>query len=118
MKGHRVANGEVIDESDALDTTTNNLDAFVTEQQLASDEFERAAHDRDEVTAQRHYTTPADPTLVQHVQGNTRTPGAQQTKPGIDGEDVKVVLRHAAIPGRRDQRRKARPRPASEALVE
>ncbi len=31
VKRDRVSGGEVIDESDALDTTTNNLDAFVTE---------------------------------------------------------------------------------------
>jgi hypothetical protein len=52
VKGHRVANGEMIDKSETLDPAANDLHALVPEQQLASHEFEPATGNGDEVTVQ------------------------------------------------------------------
>jgi hypothetical protein len=52
VKGNRVADGELLEESEALHPAANNFHALFTEQQLASDEFEFATRDGDEVTAQ------------------------------------------------------------------
>ena len=44
--------GEIIDESEALDPAANDFHALIAEQQLASHEFESATGDGDEVAAQ------------------------------------------------------------------
>jgi hypothetical protein len=77
VKGDRVPRDEAVDEADAVDTTTNYFNAFVTEMQLAPDKFESATRHRSEITVQGHDVPPANPTLVEHVERDARAPGAQ-----------------------------------------
>lgn len=117
MKRNRVTDRQVINESDAIDATTYYFDAFTTQEQLTSDQFQVATGHSDEIAAQRNDVTPANSTLVQHVEGDARVSGAQQTKPRIHGEDVKIVLGHTPIPGGSDEGVKSCASPMRESLV-
>jgi hypothetical protein len=118
MNGHHVTHRDVVEESDTIDATTNDFSAFIAEEQLASHEFQSVARDGDQVTAECQYSTPADPTLVEHIERDIRSTGAQQAEPRVDGKDMEVVLCDPPIVGRRDERGKARSRPAGESLVQ
>ena len=118
MQRHGVADVEVIKESDPLDASAHDLDPLVTEHELAAHEIESAALDGREVAVQGHDAAPTNSTVIEHLERDVCLPGAQETEPGIHGEDVEVVLGHATIPRGRDERRKASARSMREALVE
>lgn len=54
---------------------------------------QRPGHDVDLVAPNRDDLTPADPAILEHVQGSVAAIGAEQAHPRIDPEHVETVMR-------------------------
>jgi hypothetical protein len=70
------------------------------------------------VTVDREHATRCDPAALEHAKRLGGIAGAEQADPGVDAEDVEVVVRHAAIGNRSGEELPGPSRPPPEALVE